>query len=56
MRHGIDTDFLVAVEMRDHPFHREADVVLPCFLTDGHDLAPGPQTLVDFTHLVTDGK
>lgn len=56
MTHGIDTDFLVAVEMRDHPFHREADVVLPSFLMDGHDLALEPQTLVEFTHLVTDGK
>lgn len=28
MTYGIDTDFLVAVEIRDHPFHREADALL----------------------------
>ena len=26
MTHGIDTDFLVAVEVREHPFHPQAGV------------------------------
>lgn len=56
MTHGIDTDFLVAVEIRDHPFHREADSLLQSLLTDGHDLALVPQTLAEFIHIVTDGK
>ena len=56
MTHGIDTDFLVAVEIRNHPFHREADALLQSLLTDGHDLALVPQTLAEFIHIVTDGK
>jgi len=56
MTHGIDTDFLVAVEIAEHPFHREADALLQSLLADGHDLALAPQTLAEFIHLVTDGK
>ena len=56
MTHGIDTDFLVAAEIRDHPFHRPADALLQLLLTDGHDLAVAPQTLAEFIHIVTDPK
>lgn len=56
MTHGIDTDFLVAVEIAEHPFHREADALLQSLLADGHDLALAPQTLAEFIHIVTDGK
>ncbi len=56
MTHGIDTDFLVAVEILDHPFHREADALLQSLLNDGHHLALVPQTLAEFIHIVTDGK
>ena len=56
MTHGIDTDFLVAAEIRDHPFHLEADALLQSLLRDGHDLALVPQTLAEFIHIVTDGK
>jgi len=56
MTHGIDTDFLVAAEIREHPFHREAEVLLQTLLTDGHDLAVAPQTLAEFIQIVTDGK
>lgn len=56
MTHGIDTDFLVAAEIRDHPFHRQADALLQSLLRDGHDLALVPQTLAEFIHIVTDGK
>lgn len=56
MTHGIDTDFLVAVEIRDHPFHKEADALLQSLLSEGHDLAVTPQTLAEFIHIVTDGK
>ena len=56
MTHGIDTDFLVATEIRDHPFHREADALLRSMLAEGHDLALAPQTLAEFIHIVTDGK
>ncbi len=56
MTHGIDTDFLVAAEIRDHPFHQEADALLQTLLGEGHDLALAPQTLAEFIHIVTDGK
>lgn len=56
MTHGIDTDFLVAVEIRDHPFHREASQLLDKLLAQEHDIALAPQTLAEFIHVVTDAK
>lgn len=56
MTHGIDTDFLVAVEIRDHPFHRPADDLLENLLAGGHDFAVAPQILAEFVHIVTDSK
>ena len=56
MTHGIDTDFLVAAEIRDHPFHAHADALLADLLANGHDLAVAPQTLAEFIHIVTDAK
>jgi predicted nucleic acid-binding protein len=56
MTHGIDTDFLVAVEVREHPFHLMADALLTDLLAKGHDLAVAPQTLAEFIHVVTDDK
>lgn len=56
MTHGVDTDFLVAVEILDHPFHQKADALLRDLLDQGHDLALAPQTLAEFIHIVTDAK
>ncbi len=56
MTHGIDTDFLVAAEIRDHPFHRQADALLQTLLANGDDLAVAPQTLAEFIHIVTDER
>lgn len=56
MTHGIDTDFLVAVEIRDHPGHRLAVALLERLLDGGHDLAVAPQILAEFIHVVTDAK
>jgi predicted nucleic acid-binding protein len=56
MTHGIDTDFLVAAEVREHPFHREADQLLDELLIQGHEFALAPQTLAEFIHIVTDPK
>ena len=56
MTHGIDTDYLVAVEIRDHPFHRQAEALLHRLLAEGHDFAVAPQTLAEFIHVVTDPK
>mgnify|MGYP000953474098 CR=1 FL=1 len=56
MTHGIDTDFMVAAEIRDHPFHRAAGALLESLLAAGHDLALAPQTVAEFIHVVTDPK
>jgi predicted nucleic acid-binding protein len=56
MTHGIDTDFLVAVEIRNHPFHPQADTLLNRLLDDGHELALAPQTLAEYIHVVTDAR
>ena len=52
MTHGIDTDFLVAVEIRNHPCHRQADALLERLLAEGHDFALAPQTLAEFIHVL----
>ena len=56
MTHGVDTDFLVAVEIVDHPFHRQATELLHGLLDEGHDFALAPQTLAEFLHVVTDAR
>lgn len=56
MIHGIDTDFLVAIEIRDHLFHGAADDLLSRLLDDGHQLALLPQTLAEFIHVATDER
>jgi len=53
---AIDTDFLVAVEIRDHLFHKPADAVLSRLLEEGHKLAVAPQMLAEFVHVLTDSK
>lgn len=54
MIHGIDADFIVAVEILDHPLHREADALLEQLLDGGHEFALAPQVLAKFIHAVTD--
>jgi predicted nucleic acid-binding protein len=56
MLHAIDTDFLVALEIRDHVFHKTADALLNWLLDEGHELAVAPQILAEFVHVVTDAK
>lgn len=56
MTHGIDIDFLVALEITDHPFHQSADRLLRSLLESDHDFALAPQTLAEFIHVVTDPR
>jgi len=56
MTHGVDTDFLVAVEVREHPFHLKADSLLDRLLDENHTFALAPQTLAEFIHVVTDSR
>jgi len=56
MTHGIDTDFLVSMEIRDHRFHASANRLLDHLMDEGHDFALAPQTLAEFLHIVTDPR
>lgn len=56
MTHGIDTDFLVASEILEHPFHRAADALIRRLLKEGHNFAVAPQTLAEFIHIVSDAR
>jgi len=56
MTYGLDTDFLVACEIVDHPFHRPADALLQILLAEEHEFALAPQTLAEFIHIVTDPR
>ena len=56
MRHGIDTDFLLAVEIREHPFHEPAHALFEKLLSAGDSLALAPQVLAEFAHVATDQR
>lgn len=56
MTHGIDTDFLVASEITDHPFHRQANALLLRLLDTGSPIAVAPQTLAEFIHIISDAR
>ena len=54
MTHGLDTSFLLAVEIVEHAQHAEALRLLGELLTRGDRLAIAPQVLTEFVHVVTD--
>lgn len=55
--HGIDTTFLVQVELREASGHTAASAWLDQVLqTDGPVLALAPQVLTEFIHVVTDPR
>lgn len=56
MIRGVDTDFLVAVEVNGHVFHQGANGLLDSLLDAGHTFALAPQTLAEFIHVVTDAR
>ena len=56
MFRGLDTTFLVEVEVAAHPHHRWASMTLDALLAQGDFLAIAPQVLAEFTHIVTDAK
>ena len=56
MIHGIATDFLVAVEVREHPDHAAANALVDQVIGREHSLAIVPQTLAEFIHVVTDAR
>ena len=56
MTYAADTDFLVAVEVRGHEFHRAASDLLASLLNSGHEIGVSPQGLAEFVHVVTDAR
>jgi len=56
MTYAADTDFLVAVEVRGHEFHRSAADLLASLLDGGHEIGVSPQGLAEFVHVVTDAR
>src|SRR5579871_721396 len=56
MTHGLDTSYLVALEMRGHADYGSARAALARFLAAGDLLAIAPQVLVEFMHVVTDSR
>jgi predicted nucleic acid-binding protein len=56
VRHGIDTGFLVAAEVADHPDHASARLKLAGLLAAGDRFALAPQVLAEFIHIVTDPR
>ena len=56
MIHGLDTGFLIAFEVQEHPDHPAARATLSKLIADGHKLALAPQVLAEFLHIVTDAK
>ena len=56
MTHGIDTGFLVAAEVAEHPDHNDARLKFRNFRKAGDRFGLAPQVLAEFIHIVTDSK
>ena len=56
MTHGLDTSFLLAVEIVEHTHHAEALRLLGELLARGDRVAIAPQVLTEFVHVVTDAR
>jgi predicted nucleic acid-binding protein len=56
MIHGLDTGFLVAAEVLEHPEHVAARATLARLLAAGDLIAIAPQVLAEFIHVVTDHR
>jgi len=52
--HGVDTSFVLAVEIVEHAHHVEALRLLGELLARGDRVAIAPQVLAEFVHVVTD--
>jgi len=54
--HGLDTSFLLAVEIVEHAHHADALRLLAELLARGDRMAIAPQVLAEFVHVVTDER
>ena len=56
MTHGLDTSFLVAIEVSSHEQHKTSHAIFRKLLKAGETFSLTPQTLAEFIHVVTDTK
>lgn len=56
MIHGVDTSFVVQLEVMGHPKHRAARRVRDTLLDRGDAFALAPQVLAEVIHIVTDPR
>ncbi len=56
MTYGIDTTFLVQLDVASHANHANAVALRDSLLDDGHDFAPAPQVITEYVHIVTDPR
>ena len=56
MIYGLDTSFLVQIEVTEQPGHRLAQQLKKRLLGESATFALAPQTLCEFIHVVTDPK
>jgi predicted nucleic acid-binding protein len=56
MIHGLDTSFLVAVEVQEHAEHGAARQTLARLLSATDQIAMAPQVLAEFIHVATDSR
>jgi predicted nucleic acid-binding protein len=56
MIRGLDTRYLVAVEVREHAEHAAARGTLAKVLSAGDVIAIAPQVSAEFVHVVTDSR
>ena len=53
---GLDTGFMVAAEVSEHPDHSAARTTIDNLLAAGDRIAIAPQVLAEFIHIVTDPR
>ncbi len=56
MNHGLDTGFLVALEISEHPSHASNKFELSRLIKAGDRLSLVPQVLSEFVHIVTNSR
>jgi predicted nucleic acid-binding protein len=56
MIHGLDTGFLVALELAEHADHAAARQLLATLISNGDLLAVAAQVMAEFMHIATDSR
>jgi predicted nucleic acid-binding protein len=56
MRLGLDTCFLVAHEVKDHPRYANSRALFRQCVSNGDDFALAPQVLAELVHVLTDQR